>query len=500
VAEPVEGSDVVESTPTRQRARLKSSVESEAKFRHAVAEAGWTVTGDYINRHTVTGLLCPQGHDASKTPGSFLSGVRCGVCSGKNSGAARGKFEAAVKAEGWTQRSEYVRALDVVQLVCPVGHRSDKTPHEFMDGNRCGICSRTDNRDAERRFLAAVSDAGWTFSGTYKSARSKAELRCPEGHRADKTPGAFLAGHRCAVCDGQSSDEAAARFREAAADAGWSVLGEYVNSATSVPMLCDKGHRSDKPPRDYMSGYRCAVCARTDQATAILRFMAALNAEGWVLIGDYVASNTVTAMQCPNGHRADKSPGSFLSGVRCAVCSQKDFGAAKVNFEQAVSIAGWTLLSPYAGARAFCELSCPEGHRVRKAPGSFMGGTRCAVCAGKNYDRVYLIRHPALPYVKVGIASNGRRIAKHQACGWTLLWQTSGMDSHNARTVERSTLKVVREWGFPPLSPEDVPGRDGFSESFSIDALQIALDVISAHGFDVPLAEVLLSPELEPSV
>jgi hypothetical protein len=102
---------------------------------------------------------------------------------------------------------------------------------------------------------------------------------------------------------------------------------------------------------------------------------------GYVLLStDYESSNSILEIECPQGHRCDKTFNSFKSGQRCAECS----GNVKYTIEQVreyVENEGYTLLSTeYEGAKSILEIECPFGHRCDKTFGNFKRGSRCAEC------------------------------------------------------------------------------------------------------------------------
>jgi hypothetical protein len=380
-------------------------IKAKKEFEKLLKNEGWSFSGiyEYVNTHTIVGLICNNGHDADKTPHSFKSGKRCKICSGLDSKMARNEFENLVIEEGWSfgENYEYVNTNTMVELICDKGHIADKTPGSFKSGARCGICigehmGENKLKVFKGEFEKFVIKEGWSFGDNYEYIDSNtiASLICDKGHIADKTPGSFKSGTRCKICYGNDTETARNEFENLVIEEGWS-FGEnyeYVNTNTMVELICDKGHIADKRPADFKRGDRCKICSGNDSEIAKEEFEQLVIEEGWSFGENYKYINAITnvILICDDGHIADKTPHSFKSGKRCKICARNDSEFAKQEFEKLVIKEGWSFGKnyEYINTHTIAALICDKGHIADKTPGNFKCGKRCGTCKNKTEKKL----------------------------------------------------------------------------------------------------------------
>ena len=103
----------------------------------------------------------------------------------------------------------------------------------------------------------------------------------------------------------------------------------------------------------------------------------------------------------------------------------------------------------------------------------------CSGCADWGFDMtapavLYLLHHPVLGAVKVGITGGAERIRRFGQRGWTLEHNLTFPTGAAAWTLERAVLARIRTgMGLPHcLTPQQMHGIGGFTETF--DASQLS--------------------------
>ena len=163
-----------------------------------------------------------------------------------------------------------------------------------------------------------------------------------------------------------------------------------------------------------------------------------------------------------------------MQGARgCRVCARRDRAAAAKRFWGQVAARGGHPArdARYVDAHTPVDLTSAAEHRCAPIPNNVVRGTGiCDRCA-TDFDRVYLLVHPAAGAVKVGIASGDRRVREHTGRGYRLIAQWADLEHDTARSAERAVLIRWRDAGMDP-----VPGapRIGRSETAPMRALAAA--------------------------
>lgn len=113
-------------------------------------------------------------------------------------------------------------------------------------------------------------------------------------------------------------------FLKEAIKRNYLVLEEYINTNTPVKMICPNGHLVTKTsPKHFRRGVKCIYCCGLDKSTAEKRFMEEADKRGYKVIGDYINTNTPVKMECPNGHTVTTiTPNNFVNKKQeCSTCT-----------------------------------------------------------------------------------------------------------------------------------------------------------------------------------
>ena len=111
------------------------------------------------------------------------------------------------------------------------------------------------------------------------------------------------------------------QFLELARKDGYVVLDEYVNTETKLKMICANNHEYIASPHNFKSGYRCPKCSGKCKSTAAEIFYQKVKETGYSSLSKYKNNITKVMVKCPNGHLWEVAPVEFKRGVRCSYCN-----------------------------------------------------------------------------------------------------------------------------------------------------------------------------------
>lgn len=129
------------------------------------------------------------------------------------------------------------------------------------------------------------------------------------------------------------------------------------------------------------------------------KFESLLKESGYKLLGTYTNNYTKIEIECPCGHSYMVHPKSFISGIRCTVCTVSPYSQrSKDSFLNEITKSGYTLLSQYTNSKTKVTVRCSEGHSGYEVmPYKFKQGRRCPCCMKCGYNKnkqglFYLVR------------------------------------------------------------------------------------------------------------
>lgn len=315
---------------------------------------------------------------------------------------------------------------------------------------------RADSIAAEARFRAAIARQGGRVDGQYVNNRTPVECTCPAGHRWRPWPANVSAGlSTCFRCSGRDGFTAEANFRAAVAERGGQVVGEYADRHTGVDCICPAGHPCKARPSSIQRGRdMCLRCAGNDPATSETNFRAAIEHQGGKVVGNYVNSRTSVACVCSAGHPCKPRPDSIQLGRdMCRRCARQDPADSEANFRALIAEQGGQVVGDYVNSSTRVLCVCPAGHPCTPQPNSTQQGYgMCRHCAGKTWDVFYVIINPTVDRVKFGITSGfpRKRLSDHRAAGYTGVVRLL-TDLTDAAALERHVLATLRDARIPPV-------------------------------------------------
>ncbi|MEH1790005.1 MAG: hypothetical protein V7L23_31675 [Nostoc sp.] len=200
-------------------AEIKIVIEKEG---WAIAHPDWQYQGNKIK----IPLVCPNGHRYDKRYNDFQQGKRCAECSGVKKLATSDvvlfiqSLQWTISDPFW----EYVDNKSKIPLVCPNGHKTHKSYADFQKGSGCWECSGVKKLDT-KDVVYFIQKEGWTIADPcweYKNNLTKIPLVCPNGHKSDKTYSDFRQGYRCLNCRGTGRRDIA-EILSFVQQAGWKI-------------------------------------------------------------------------------------------------------------------------------------------------------------------------------------------------------------------------------------------------------------------------------------
>lgn len=322
---------------------------------------------------------------------------------------------------------------------------------------------------------------------SYINARRSVAIICARGHRVSPRPSNVKSGvGLCRVCAGKDSFAAEASFIRRVTELGGQVVdgAKYTNNHSLVAVTCAGGHACLVRPVSLNRGRGlCRICARQDPETARVAFLSRVYKAGARLApgASYINSATRVEVICANNHVCRVLPNSLARGQGlCRVCAGRDPLEPERLFRKALSEAGSRTVrgEDYVNTKTKVRCLCKQGHVGLVSPKDVLrGGGVCGQCRA-GFDRVYLLVHQEAQAIKVGVASDGRRVRTHLRRGYEVVGEWVGLGHDQALECERETIKYWRNQGW---GPENGAPRDGRSETTGIKRLEATRKRIEKH-------------------
>lgn len=162
---------------------------------------------------------------------------------------------------------------------------------------------------------------------------------------------------------------------------GYELLSKtYINNATKLKMICDKGHECEISFANFKNkNRRCSKCSGNRKLTE-KEVIIELEKEGYTLLSKYNTANEKIILQCSHNHIWETNWGKFQSGRRCPYCSGK-FNSYETIKEIIESEQGYKLLSKTCNQlRDRVIVKCKHNHKYETTISNFKQGHRCPYC------------------------------------------------------------------------------------------------------------------------
>jgi hypothetical protein len=261
---------------------------------------------------------------------------------------------------------------------------------------------------------------------------------------------------------------------------GLKVIGEYLATGIGVESICLTCNKKVKKAHATLMKNQngCPYCSedRVDPEDAI----ESIRRRGFEPVEPFPGGAKPWLCKCKTCGRESKPThvGKSQKGSGCAYCSKNRVDPAEaIEFMISHQIKP---LEPYKGATAKWRCECLKCSReITTMYNTVKNGSGCRFCAiqGMDYDGpafIYLVVHPELDALKVGIGSQEFRIKQHTSLGWQLVKRWNYKTGFKASEIEERVLGYLRSdlQLSHYLSKEQMPQK-GHTETFGLDDISV---------------------------
>lgn len=239
-------------------------------------------------------------------------------------------------------------------------------------------------------------------------------------------------------------------------------------------VICPAGHECWPRLKSLRAGNGlCLTCAGQDSRIAEAVFRANIEGQGGTVTEPtWLGAGTPHRVMCPAGHECRPRPAAVSpTRLPCPKCVHQCQSTAEASTRARVAaLGGSPAWETWQGANSPHKVICRSGHECWPRPSDVQRGQGlCPKCAGKTWDRLYVVTSPRAAVVKVGITSGDPRprLCHHRRNGFVEVIRLR--DTAGADCIERAAISACRSGGYAPLK-----GR----EYFDLSALQTILDVV----------------------
>ncbi len=331
---------------------------------------------------------------------------------------------------------------------------------------------------------AAAAGLEWLESVSGSAAPTLA--RCLEcSHEWSPWPTNVNSGHGCPNCAAVARGVALTlpqdEWDRRAAARGLEWLEAVRSALTPTLARClECSHGWSPWPANVNSGHGCPKCAGVAIGVAQTLPQAEWDrraaAAGLEWLEPVTGSRTPTVARClACGREYSAFPDAVRRGHGCSRCT-----VSHEEWDRRAAVVGIEWIEAYQRSdrprRARC-LTC--GTEFAPQPRSVAEGSGCPTCATTGLDRtkpgtVYLIQHDDPLLMKVGVMNTGgRRLAEHRSRGWQVVCTWDVHDGYEAERIESTTISWWSKLGGRFADRDDVPARDGYTETVHIGKVDV---------------------------
>ena len=197
---------------------ILSKKKTIEEIKQAFEERGYILLSkEYIDAHHDLEYICPHGHEGSMRWSSFSQGKGCKECAiisrAKKKATSYEDVKIALEKKGYTLLSkEYHNAHELLDCICPEGHKCKIRFNDFNHGHGCRECGKGLRSEVQRTDYEIIKQGfekeGYTLI-TEKYINNKQDLtcKCPNGHTYTTQWNRFQQGLRCPMCNSPKGEE-----------------------------------------------------------------------------------------------------------------------------------------------------------------------------------------------------------------------------------------------------------------------------------------------------
>src|SRR3989338_9411356 len=142
--------------------------------------------------------------------------------------------------------------------------------------------------EAERKFMAAIVEKGWTLLTPYVDGRTHVLIQCQNLHQFPRAPRHIADTKGCTECPSPAYIEARENFYRRVAEQNGTVIGEYAGAKVKVEIRCHKGHVfKEFPSTITYTVCWCKTCEKIAGITTEDKVMGTIDFRDGELISPY---------------------------------------------------------------------------------------------------------------------------------------------------------------------------------------------------------------------
>lgn len=220
------GCPVCGKREARKHSKLKAQkagIEFEAKARGVHGDAYNYSLVEYRKATIKVVIICSEHGEFLQKPSDHLAGYGCPQCglikSSQNRTRDTSEFiKLAQEIHGDKydyQKVVYKKAIEEVEIICPVHGGFGQRPADHLQGKGCRKCGGTfplSTEDFKVR-AAEVHNGAYDYSQVeYINTATKVKIICPKHGKFWQTPNDHLDGHGCHLCQASSGERRISAF------------------------------------------------------------------------------------------------------------------------------------------------------------------------------------------------------------------------------------------------------------------------------------------------
>lgn len=282
------------------------------------------LTDRYINNKQKLNYICPIDHAGSITFDRWSRGQRCKICNDmKRKQSLYNKLKVEFEKEGYKLISnEYKSCNELLEFICPKGHKSNITARSWNREHRCRVCAGVQRKNYSEVVNFIKNNGYLVLSNSYINCTSKLTLKCPKGHIYKVSWDHFYnSGYRCSYCSIKRKKTIEFIRKQFEKENYILLTKRYENSSQKLDYICSEGHKHSITWHNWQSGCRCPYCAGAVSPT-IEFIKESFEKENYTLLTrEYKNSYQKLDYICSKGHKRFVDWHGWKKGQRCSVCA-----------------------------------------------------------------------------------------------------------------------------------------------------------------------------------
>ena len=367
---------------------------------------------EYRGVDTKVCIICPEHGEFWQIPYNHINKKQgCPKCGQLKTHASQTStldafVEKAKKIHGDKydySKVEYKNATTKVCIICPEHGEFWQTPNNHLSGNGCKKCSMPNSGISTEEFIAKAREIHgnkYDYSKTvYKDTKTKVCIICPEHGEFWQLPTNHLKGHGCDKCAHTENKKTLTKTTEDFIKRAREVHGKkydysktnYVNSKTSVCIICPEHGEFWQLPSTHLNGGGCSKCKYENIGMTKDEFIKKANEVHGNKYDyskvDFKYQKDKVCIICPEHGEFWQRVYCHLKGQGCQKCIKQVYDTESF-ITKARKVHGdkydYSKVKYVKSSQKVC-IVCPEHGEFWQTPNDHLSGNGCNKCRG-NYN------------------------------------------------------------------------------------------------------------------